>query len=145
MYTGRFFTLLFNVILYPFTPQRGIQKKLTTQTSRHMFKFILPIVFILIDWYFFTGVQTIIRDFPQQRKVTIQTAYWIVSGLTIFCLIALGVFSQASLPNFFRGYVVSIIFILFLSKFLACVFLLLDDINMPLRSNIRNKEKVFPG
>ena len=93
-----------------------------------MFKFILPIVFILIDWYFFTGVQTIIRDFPQQRKVTIQTAYWIVSGLTIFCLIALGVFSQASLPNFFRGYVVSIIFILFLSKFLACVFLLLDDI-----------------
>jgi len=93
-----------------------------------MLKFLLPLIFILIDWYFFTGVQTIIKDFPQQRKVTIQTVYWVVSALTIFCLIITGVFSQASLPNFFRGYVVSIIFILFLCKFLGCIFLLIDDL-----------------
>ena len=93
-----------------------------------MVKFLVPLIFILIDWYFFTGVQTIIKDFPQQRKVTIQTVYWIVSALTILCLIITGVFEQASLPNFFRGYVVSIIFILFLSKFLGCIFLLIDDI-----------------
>ena len=93
-----------------------------------MLKFLLPLIFILIDWYFFTGVQTIIKDFPQQRKVTIQTVYWVVSALTIFCLIITGVFEQASLPNFFRGYVVSVIFILFLCKFLGCIFLLTDDI-----------------
>ncbi|HXU28569.1 MAG TPA: metallophosphoesterase [Bacteroidia bacterium] len=93
-----------------------------------MLKFLLPLIFILIDWYFFTGVQTIIKDFPQQRKVTIQTIYWVVSALTIFCLIITGVFEQASLPNFFRGYVVSIIFILFLAKFLGCIFLLIDDL-----------------
>lgn len=93
-----------------------------------MLKFILPLIFILIDLYFFTGVQTLIKDFSPQRKVTIQTIYWVVSALTIFCLIITGVFSQNSLPNFFRGYVVSIIFILFLSKFLGCIFLLLDDI-----------------
>jgi hypothetical protein len=93
-----------------------------------IFKFILPLIFILIDWYFFTGVQTIIKDFPQPRKVTIQTIYWIVSALTILCLIITGVFSPAALPNFFRGYIVSIIFILFLSKFIGCIFLLIDDI-----------------
>jgi predicted MPP superfamily phosphohydrolase len=93
-----------------------------------MFKFLLPLIFILIDWYFFTGVQTIIKDFPQQRKVTIQTVYWVVSALTIFCLIITGVFSQASLPNFFKGYVVSIIFILFLGKLFGCIFLLVDDL-----------------
>ncbi|MHB8260996.1 MAG: metallophosphoesterase [Bacteroidia bacterium] len=93
-----------------------------------LFKFILPLIFILIDWYFFTGVQTIIKDFPPTRKVTIQTVYWIISALTILCLIITGVFSQASLPNFFRAYVVSIIFILFFSKFFGCIFLLIDDI-----------------
>ena len=93
-----------------------------------MLKFLLPLIFILIDWYFFTGVQTIIKDFPQQRKVTIQTVYWVVSALTIFCLIISGVFSQASLPNFFRGYIVSILFILFLAKFFGCIFLLIDDL-----------------
>lgn len=93
-----------------------------------MFKFILPLIFILIDWYFFTGVQTIIKDFPQQRKVTIQTIYWVISALTILCLLITGIFEQASLPNFFRGYVVSIIFVLFLSKFLGSIFLLIDDL-----------------
>jgi len=93
-----------------------------------MLKFLLPLIFILIDWYFFTGVQTIIKDFPQQRKVTIQTVYWVVSALTIFCLIITGVFAQASLPNFFKGYVVSIIFILFLGKLFGCIFLLIDDL-----------------
>jgi predicted MPP superfamily phosphohydrolase len=93
-----------------------------------MLKFLLPLIFILIDLYFFTGVQTLIKDFSPQRKVTIQTVYWVVSGLTILCLIITGVFSQASLPNFFRAYVVSVIFILFLSKFLGCLILLIDDI-----------------
>src|ERR1700756_2010794 len=93
-----------------------------------MFKFLLPLIFILIDWYFFTGVQTIIKDFPQQRKVTIQTIYWAISGLTILCLILSVVVPQSSLPGFFKGYVVSIIFILFLSKFLGSIFLLVDDL-----------------
>ena len=93
-----------------------------------LFRFILPLIFILIDWYFFTGMQTIIKDFPQPRKVTIQTIYWVVSGLTILLLVISGVFSQASLPGFFKGYVVSIVFVIFLSKFIGCIFLLIDDI-----------------
>jgi len=93
-----------------------------------MLKFLLPLIFILIDWYFFTGMQTLIKDFSPQRKVTIQSVYWVISALTIFCLIITLTVSQSSLPNFFRGYIVSIIFILFLSKFLGCIFLLIDDI-----------------
>ena len=98
------------------------------KTNITMLKFLLPLIFILIDWYFFSGVQTLIKDFSPQRKVTIQSVYWVISALTIFCLLVTGVFSQASLPSFFRGYIVSILFIIFLSKFLGCIFLLVDDI-----------------
>ena len=93
-----------------------------------MFRFIVPLIFILIDWYFFTGMQTIIKDFPQPRKVTIQTIYWIISGLTILSFIIYSVFSQSAMPSFFNGYVISFLFIIFISKFLGCIFLLVDDI-----------------
>jgi predicted MPP superfamily phosphohydrolase len=93
-----------------------------------MFKFLLPLIFILIDWYFFTGMQTIIRDFPQPRKVTIQTIYWIISALSILCLFISVLVPQGNLPGFFRAYVFSVVFIIFISKLFGSIFLLVDDI-----------------
>lgn len=95
---------------------------------RQIFPFLLPVIVTLIEYYFFTGVQTIIRDFSPQRKFTIQIVYWVISGITIF------VFSYALFapvqgwPSFFRAYVVSILFVLFVSKLLGSVFLLVDDV-----------------
>ncbi len=93
-----------------------------------MVKFLVPVIFILIDLYFFSAIQTIIKDFSPQRKVTIQTIYWAISALTILCVFIGFTVSQHSLPPFFMAYVVSVTFILFISKFLACSFLLVDDV-----------------
>ena len=93
-----------------------------------MAKFIVPLIFILIDWYFFTGVQTIIKDFSPQRKSTIQIIYWTISALTFLLLfISFGV-DQKSLPGFFRSFVVSVLFIIIISKLLGSIFLLIDDV-----------------
>jgi hypothetical protein len=93
-----------------------------------MAKFLVPLIFILIDWYFFTGVQTIIKDFSPQRKVTIQTVYWVISALTFLLLFISFSVNQKSLPGFYRSFIVSVLFIIVISKLLACTFLLIDDL-----------------
>ena len=95
---------------------------------REMIRIIMPLIFILIDLYFFTGVQTVIKDFSPQRKSTIQIAYWVVSALTIILLSVTFSVSDNKLPVIFRSVVVSVLFVLFISKFLGCIILLIDDI-----------------
>ena len=98
------------------------------QNNNMMLRFLLPLIFILIDWYFFTGMQTLIKDFSPQRKVTIQTVYWVISALTILCLTIAFSVDQKVLPNFFRAFVVSVLFVLIISKLLGCIILLVDDV-----------------
>ncbi len=95
---------------------------------RSSFPFILPFIVLLIEYYFFTGVQTIIRDYTPQRKFTIQIVYWVLSAITIFCFSFAFFWPIQNWPAFFRGYVFSILFVMFLSKVLGCVFLVLDDL-----------------
>lgn len=92
------------------------------------FRFILPLIVIGIEFYFFSGVQTIIRDFQPQRKVTIQIIYWVISGLTITGLTLSVFWPPQSWPSFLRLYGASLLFILFVSKLIGCVFLLVDDV-----------------
>ncbi|HXB39968.1 MAG TPA: metallophosphoesterase [Bacteroidia bacterium] len=95
---------------------------------RNIFPFILPFIITLIEYYFFTGVQTIIKDFTPQRKFTIQIVYWVISGITIFVFTFSLFWPIQDWPSFFRAYVVSILFVLFVSKLIGCVFLLIDDV-----------------
>ena len=92
------------------------------------FGFILPLIVIGIEFYFFTGVQTIIRDFQPQRKVTIQIIYWVISCLTITGLSISMFYSMQNWSQFLRAYLASILFVLFVSKLIGCVFLLVDDV-----------------
>lgn len=97
-------------------------------SSRFVLPFILPFIVALIEFYFFTGVQTIIRDYTPQRKFTIQMVYWVISGITIFVFSSTYFFPIQDWPSFFRGYVFSILFVIFISKILGSVFLLVDDV-----------------
>jgi uncharacterized protein len=92
------------------------------------FRFILPLIVIGIEFYFFSGVQTIIKDFQPQRKVTIQIIYWVISGLTIAGLTFSIFFPPQTWPQFFRIYIASLLFVLFISKLIGCLFLAVDDI-----------------
>ncbi len=96
--------------------------------SRNIFPFLLPLIVTLIEYYFFTGVQTIIKDYTPQRKFTIQLVYWILSGITIFVLTATLFFPIQDWPAFFRAYIFSILFVMFVCKLIGCTFLLVDDV-----------------
>lgn len=95
---------------------------------RNIMPFLLPFLVTLIEYYFFTGVQTIIRDLSPQRKFTIQIIYWILSGITI-CVFTVTLFTPIqNWPSFFRGYIFSILFVMFVCKIIGSVFLLVDDV-----------------
>ena len=93
-----------------------------------MSRIIVPLFIILIEWYFFTGVQAIIKDIPNPRKSTIQITYWVISLITFIGLFVSFNVPQSYLPNFYRGYMVSFFFIIVVAKLLGCIFLLLDDV-----------------
>jgi hypothetical protein len=92
------------------------------------FRFLIPLILILIEYYFFTGVQVLIKDFQPQRKGTIQIIYWSVSGICILISIVAMIYPPPMWHSFFKTYVFSIVFILFFSKLIGCVFLLVDDV-----------------
>jgi len=97
-------------------------------TSRFILPILVPFLVTLIEFYFFTGLQTIIRDYAPQRKFTIQIVYWIISAITI-CVFCLSIyFPIQAWPSFFRGYIFSIIFVLFISKIIGSLFLVVDDV-----------------
>lgn len=73
-------------------------------------------------------MQTIIRDLSPQRKFTIQIVYWVISAITIFTFTFTMFWPIQNWPSFFRAYVFSILFVLFISKVLGSVFLLVDDV-----------------
>lgn len=97
-------------------------------SSRYVLSFILPFIVALVEFYFFTGVQTIIKDYTPQRKFTIQIVYWVISGFTICVFSCTYFYPIQDWPAFFRGYVFSILFVLFISKIIGSVFLLVDDV-----------------
>ena len=97
------------------------------------FKFVFPVILIIIEIYFFQAVQAIIRDINPIRKFTIQIVYWSISCLSLsLSLIAISL-PPPEWPPFFKTYLFSILLILVVSKIFGSIFLLMDDLLRLLR------------
>lgn len=93
-----------------------------------MVLFISIGVFCLIDWYVFTGIKALTESLqPTSRKV-IQYIYWGFTIWTIFNLFIMFSGSYASWPNWLRSISIGLIMVLFLTKLIFVLFLLLDDV-----------------
>lgn len=90
--------------------------------------FILIALMLLLDFYFFQGVKTVMQSASQRSRNTITIVYWSITA--IICIgYLLFVFTNVGfLGKNVRAYLFAIIVSMFIAKFVAVAFLLIDDL-----------------
>ncbi|REA59244.1 metallophosphoesterase [Dyadobacter luteus] len=96
--------------------------------NRAFFFILLTFILVAIDWYVWQGLRLAIRNFSPGLQRYIGGAYWIFTALTLVAYVAM----QLLPPDYFgrtaRTFVFAFIAIPYLSKLLAVLVLLVDDI-----------------
>jgi uncharacterized protein len=87
---------------------------------------VLIIFLFLLDWYVFQAVSTVSHNLDQYNQRVIFWIYWAIFLLTA-ATIFLFTFTRGTPPTHFRMYLLSLLFIIFASKLVVILFLILDD------------------
>jgi uncharacterized protein len=92
-----------------------------------MVRLILTLLFVfLIDVYVFQAVRTVSVGLPFLLRRAIFVGYWSLSLFTLGTLL-MALLTRGSAPNPVRMEVANLLFILFVSKLVVVLFLLIDD------------------
>ena len=92
------------------------------------FLFIILGIAVLVDFYVFAGLKTIIQPLTDKQKLFIQISYWTVSILAIVCALSFAISPALQGSKNFKTYVFSIVLGIFISKLICTIILLIDDI-----------------
>ncbi|MFC6997305.1 metallophosphoesterase [Rufibacter roseus] len=109
-----------------------------------MVRLIITLLLVfLIDLYVFQAVRTVSEGLTSGGKKAVYVIYWAISLFTLGTLL-LALLTRGSAPNPARMQVANVLFILFISKLVVVLFLLLDDLvrlTQWLSNNFRGAEK----
>ncbi|GEO03284.1 phosphoesterase [Adhaeribacter aerolatus] len=94
--------------------------------ARYLTIAVLILILFLVDWYVFQAVRTVTHNLAFRSQRLIFWLYWALFFLTAATII-LFTLTRGTPPTHFRMYLISTLFIIFASKLVVVVFLLLDD------------------
>ncbi|WP_205504163.1 metallophosphoesterase [Rufibacter psychrotolerans] len=93
-----------------------------------MTRLIITLVLVLlIDIYVFQAVRTVAAGMLPSARKAVYVVYWGISLFTLGTLL-LALLTRGSAPNPVRMQVANVLFILFISKLVVVLFLLIDDL-----------------
>ena len=87
---------------------------------------LLAGLMLLLDLYFFQVIKLVSQSASPRTKTIIYTVYWVISVLALVVLFTLPLFD--SIPKHVRSTIFAVVIGIFLSKLIASVFFLIDDI-----------------
>ena len=88
-------------------------------------------IFLLVDFYLFQAVKGSIKGFSEQTQRTIKIIYWSIPVLSVLLTLATFFLYPGYISGKARNLIIASIFVVYISKLLAAVFLfLMDIINM---------------
>ncbi|MFL5753882.1 MAG: metallophosphoesterase [Bacteroidia bacterium] len=90
--------------------------------------FIILLVIVLVELYFYQAVHTIIKDYSNGKKTLVNYLYLATSALTIGVALVSVFYPPTEWNRFFRNYVAGVAFILLFVKVLGATFVLVDDL-----------------
>ncbi|MGL4631770.1 MAG: metallophosphoesterase [Leadbetterella sp.] len=96
--------------------------------SRIVFMGIMIAIFLLVDFYIFQAVKVSIRGYEASTQKIIKTIYWLIPIISLASILLLFFVFPESVSPTFRTLLMSSIFVIYVSKLLAAVFLLITDI-----------------
>lgn len=96
--------------------------------NRVLFVSLFLVVFILIDWYAFQAIKTLIGNSSVLTRKTIKGIYVTLSVLVAIALLIYNFGNPDGIAKHARMFLMSFIVLNFLAKFFLAVFVLIDDI-----------------
>ncbi|MCO6497746.1 MAG: metallophosphoesterase [Chitinophagaceae bacterium] len=85
-------------------------------------------VMVLIDVYVYWVIRSLMSDAAPRTKLVVTIIYWLISILAVAGLLLFAFTPQEFLGRRFRMYLFAMIVTIFISKLIASVFFLIDDI-----------------
>ncbi len=89
--------------------------------------FILLVILLLIDWFSFQGVRYFLQNSDRQLRIFIYTLFWMVPLLSVAFAVASGNGLTENWPKALKVFLGTFIVILYLSKILMGLVILIDD------------------
>lgn len=96
--------------------------------NRSAFLLIVPLIFLLIDWYVYQAVRVLSRSATDDTQRIIAIIYWGFTALTILAYGLMQVLPPDSIGRQTRTFVWAAIAIPYFSKFFAVLIIFLDDL-----------------
>lgn len=103
---------------------------------------IVSSILLLIDWYVWQAVQVAFQNTSGQTQSIVKWSYWGFTAVTLASLWAYNFVNPDLLGRRLRVFILSSLMIIYLSKLVSVVFILLDDI---IRVFKWLKEAIFPN
>ncbi len=96
-------------------------------------------IFLLVDFYLFQAVKGSIKGFSEQTQRTIKIIYWSIPILSVVLTLATFLLYPGYLSGKARNLIIASIFVVYISKLLAAVFLLIADFFNFIRHTVHRK------
>ncbi len=89
---------------------------------------IVGIILLLIDWYFYQAIVTVLKDSSAQRKDIVSYTYWGFTIFTFLLFLTPFVYPIVDWPKYIRVYLLGLVFVAIVSKIIGSLFIAMDDI-----------------
>ncbi|GAA4312631.1 metallophosphoesterase [Compostibacter hankyongensis] len=106
---------------------------------------ILAGIMLILDWYVFQAVKTVLHQASPRVKTGIYIFYWLLSAYALVLLFFSPWLGLHKWPPLLRQWLVTLVVGLYLAKLLTVVFLLVDDLRRGLQWIVRLFGKNPPG
>ena len=92
------------------------------------FWWILAGIMLLLDWYVFQSLKTIMQPYSERYRTLAISLHWTLSIMAVLSLLLFPYFSYLQQSAIFRNYVFAILVGLFLAKLVASLVFITDDL-----------------
>lgn len=90
--------------------------------------FIIGLLLLLVDWYFYQAIITVLKESSAFRKSASAYIYWGFTIFTFLLFLAPSFISLADWPKYIRVYLFALVIMVAVSKIIGSLFLATDDI-----------------
>lgn len=92
------------------------------------FWWILAVIMLLLDWYVFQSLKAVTQNQSERARLWVLSVHWVLAGLALLMVLVFPYAGFLQDSPFFRNYVFALLVGLFLSKMIASLVFLTDDI-----------------
>ena len=89
---------------------------------------IIGLILLVIDWYFYQAVLTILKGATVYKKAIVSYIYWGFTAFSFLVLLTPTLFAMDDWPKYLRVYLFAVVLMVIISKIIGSLFIATDDI-----------------